>query len=101
MSEYIERREHEEFSKRMEDEHERLSKRITILEDITRQVSSLTTSVEKLACNMSHMLTEQQRQGMRLDALEQKPSKRYDTIVTVIITALASGIITYILSNIL
>lgn len=101
MEDFISRHEHEEFCKRMEDEHERLSKRITIIEDITRQVSSLTTSVEKLACNMSHMLTEQQRQGMRLDTLEQKPTKRYDTIVTVIITALLTGVITYILSNIL
>lgn len=70
----------------------RLNKQAAMVEDI----QSLSQSVALLANNMDAMLKEQQRQNERLQSLEQKPIKRWDsildTIVKVILTA-ALGVI--------
>ena len=48
-AEYISRSEHAEFCKRVDAEDERRNKRLELLEENTKQINSLTTSVEKLA----------------------------------------------------
>ena len=73
----ITRAEHEEFVKRMEDEDRRQNRRIEILEKSVQQFTSLTASVEKLALNMENMLKEQEAQGNRLEALEDRDSIFY------------------------
>ena len=64
---YLTRAEHEEYSKRMEDEHKRQNHRIGELEKATAQNQKLLISVEKLAINMENMQKEQQKQGERLE----------------------------------
>lgn len=99
----IERAEHEAFAELMKSENERLREennrqnhRIDVLENEVREVRSLATSVERLASNMEAMLKEQEKQGLRLAALEQKPAKRWDGIVDKfvagIVGALAAGL---------
>lgn len=70
----------------------RLNKQAAMVEDI----QSLSQSVALLANNMDAMLKEQQRQNERLQTLEQKPVKRWDsildTVIKVILTA-ALGVI--------
>jgi hypothetical protein len=95
MNDYIERREHDEFSKRMEDEHTRQSRRITILEETVRQIGALATSVEKLACNMEYMLTEQKRQGTRLETLESKDGEMWRKSVGYILSAIIGAVVCY------
>ena len=75
----ITRAEHEEFCRRMEsenqrlaDEDKRLGRRVSALEDTTKQMQALTTSVEKLAVNMENMIKIQAEQGNRIDELEQE-----------------------------
>ena len=46
-AEYISRSEHAEFCKRVDAEDERQNKRLELLEENTKQINSLTTSVEK------------------------------------------------------
>ena len=45
-AEYISRSEHEEFCKRIDAENGRQNKRLELLEGNTKQINSLTTSVE-------------------------------------------------------
>ena len=52
----ISRAEHEEFKLRLEEKNKRQDKRIELLEESTRRIELLTTSVEKLAVNMENML---------------------------------------------
>ena len=92
MAEYIERPEHEEMLKRMEEEHDRINQRLTLLEDTVRQFGSLTTSVERLAINMEHMVEEQKKQGRRLEALEEVPKKNWDALKYGILGAIATAI---------
>ena len=44
----IDRAEHLEFAKRMEDEHKRINHRLTDLEETVRQIGELTTSVHRV-----------------------------------------------------
>ena len=71
---------------------QRLNKQAKMVEDI----QSLSQSVALLASNMDAMLKEQQAQNARLQNLEQKPVKRFDsiidTVIKVILTA-ALGVI--------
>ena len=64
----ITRAEHNEFAKRMEEEHHRQNKRIGELEKIVEQNNQLLVSVERLAVSMENMQREQQAQGKRLEA---------------------------------
>jgi methyl-accepting chemotaxis protein len=59
----------------------RLDKQAKMVEDI----QSLSQSVALLASNMDAMLKEQKAQNTRLQTLEQKPVKRFDSILDTVI----------------
>lgn len=86
----ITRVEHEEFARRMEDEHQRISKRLSALEGKVDKTYELTVSVERLALNMSNMLKEQERQGQRLEALENRDGEAWRHVKYYVLTALLS-----------
>lgn len=99
--EYVSWDVHEEFSKRIEDENTRQNKRLEALEIAVKEMTRLTVAVEKMASSLENMAKEQERQGQRLEKLEEKPAKRWDAVITGVIgaivgalgAALASGII--------
>lgn len=97
---YIPRKEHDEFCKRMEDENNRQNKRIGALEDTVRQISALTVSVEKLAVNMESMLKEQGKQGERLATLEGRDGDKWRTVTSHIIMAVVGAVLCYIFTHI-
>lgn len=84
--EYVGREEHAEFAKRIDDEQHRQNKRIDSLEQTVKEISSLATSVEKLANNMANMVKEQEKQGERLEALEGKDGEMWRTVVKYVLT---------------
>lgn len=92
----ITRAEHEEFVKRMEDEDRRQNRRIEILEESVQQFTSLTASVEKLALNMENMLKEQEAQGNRLEALEDRDGEKWRTMISYVGTTVIGILIGYI-----
>lgn len=84
--EYVGREEHSEFAKRIDDEEKRQNKRIDVLEQTVKEISSLVSSVEKLASNMENMVKEQEKQGKRLEALEGKDGEMWRTVVKYVLT---------------
>ena len=68
----IDRAEHEEFRRRMEDEHKRISHRLSDLEETVRQIGELTTSVHSLAQSVEQLVRGQNRQEQRLEELENR-----------------------------
>lgn len=92
----ITRAEHEEFVKRMEDEDRRQNRRIEILEESVQQFTSLTASVEKLALNMENMLKEQEAQGKRLEALEDRDGEKWRAMISYVGTTIIGILIGYI-----
>lgn len=98
MSEYIGRAEHEEFVKRMEDEHNRMNKRLMKVEDEVGQITKLTLSVEKLAIGVGNMVEEQKKQGERLEKLEDVPADNWRTLKVGFLSALAGALGTGLIS---
>lgn len=100
MEEYIGRAEHEEFAKRMEDEHHRLSKRIEGITGEVKEIGKIAKSVDTLALNMEMMLQELQKQGKRLETLESRDGEKWRKAVEYVIMALLGAVVGYI-TNIL
>ena len=90
MDDYISRREHEEFVRRVEDEEHRQNVRIGNLENQTQTIQSLAMSVDRLATSMDRMAQEQAEQGERLKALEQEPAESWKSIKKTAWTTIAS-----------
>ena len=95
--EYITRAEHNEYSKRMEKEHEGQNARISALEKAVESIQQITINVERLAISMENMTKELERQGKRLDTIEETPKKRWETIVA----AILAGIVGFALNAII
>lgn len=91
---------HDEYARRMDDEHKRQNKRISDLEKKVEDIGDLTTSVSRIATSVEIMAKTQEKQGKRLEALEQKPAKRWESIVEKAILVIVTAFITYALSQI-
>ena len=95
----IGRDEHNEFAKRMEDEHHRLSKRITEISNEIKEISKIANAVNKLAINMEMMLKEQQDQGERLEKLEAVDGEKWRKAVGYLVTAVIGAVVGYVTKN--
>lgn len=96
----ITRAEHEEFRRRMEEEHNRVNKRLELLEENTERLNRLNTSIEKLAVNMESMLKEQVQQGKRLSVLENRDGEKWRSVVGYVITLVVGLAVGYIATSI-
>ena len=101
MDEPISRGEHEEFAKRIDAQEKRQDKRLEMLENTVREIGALTLSVQRLAQSLESMVEEQERQGRRLQALEDRDGEKWRKLMGYIATALTSGAVTLLLSQIL
>ena len=96
----ITRAEHEEFRRRMEEEHSRVNRRLEILEENTEKLNKLNTSIEKLAVNMESMLKEQVQQGKRLSVLENRDGEKWRSVVGYVITLIVGLAVGYIATSV-
>lgn len=96
----ITRAEHEEFRRRMEEEHSRVNRRLEMLEENTEKLNKLNTSIEKLAVNMESMLKEQVQQGKRLSVLENRDGEKWRSVVGYVITLIVGLAVGYIATSI-
>lgn len=101
MDEPITRAEHEEFSRRIEECDRRQDKRLELLEENVREIGALTTSVEKLAQSVESMVKEQERQGKRLEALENRDGEKWRKLMGYALSALVSGVVGFLVASIL
>lgn len=102
----ITRAEHEAFSKLMESENKRLSdennrqnRRLDILENNSKQLSTLATAVEKLALSIENMAKEQASQGERLETLESRDGEKWRQVTGYVITTLISLVLGYFFAH--
>lgn len=101
MGEPISRAEHEEFAKRIDAQEKRQDKRLEMLENTVREIGALTLSVQRLAQSLESMVEEQERQGRRLQALEDRDGEKWRKLMGYIATAITSGAVTLLLSQII
>ena len=90
MEDPITRAEHEEFKLRIEEENQRQNRRIDNLEENTKQLSSLTISVEKLAQSVQQMCRTQEQESRRLEQLEARDGAKWRHAVGYAATAVVS-----------
>ena len=105
----IDRAEHKEFERRMEvelkrlaDEDARQNKRLDKLEDnlnqvIIQQLTSLTTTIEKLNLSVSNLLKEQAELSKRVEKLESRDGDMWRSAVKYGLSAIIGGLITFAL----
>lgn len=96
----ISREEHEEFARRMEDEHKRINHRVGELEETVRQIGALTASVEKLALSVESMAKTQTRQGERLEELEGRDGEMWRKVTGYVVTAVIGIVVGFIFTQI-
>ena len=101
MDEPIPRAEHEEFARRIDAQEKRQDRRLELLEENVREIGALTVSVQKLAQSLQSMVKEQEQQGRRLQALESRDGEKWRKLMGYIATALTSGAVTLLLSQII
>lgn len=100
MDEYITRPEHEEFAKRMQDEHKRFSHRLTDAEKIVERIYALTASVERLTASIEAMTREQREHQERLEALENRDGETWRKVKWYILTLAIGAVAGVIFSQI-
>ena len=96
---YVSLEVHTEFAKRIEAEDNRQNKRLEVLEQGQIQISKLISSVEVLAANVENMTKELNKQGIKLEEIEGKPAKRWETVISCFITGLIGAAIAYFVSH--
>lgn len=106
--EFLTRREHEEFARRMEsenarikDENDRQNKRIGVVEETVKEFNKLAMQIERIAVSIQQMTEEISKQGARLEQIESKPAKRWDALIGGIIGAAAAAVGAAIMAGII
>lgn len=89
-----------EVTKRIDQENDRQNNRLKKLEDDMGVLYKLSASIEKLAISMEYLAKEVEKQGKQLNDLEMKPAKRYDLIITTLISGLLGALIGFLTSGI-
>lgn len=97
--EFVSRAEYDERLKRVDDENNRQNHRLDKLENLMERINDLTVAVKELATNMKLMQQEQERQGERLERLEDEPAEKWKTIVKTVITVIVSAVVTYMIAK--
>ena len=91
---------HDEYAKRMEDEHRRQNARISNLEETVKDISSLTTSVASLARSVEQMAKAQEKQGERLETLENRDGEMWRKVVGYVITFVVGAMLSFVFASI-
>ncbi len=100
MNSPITRAEHEEFRRRMEEEHNRQNKRIELLEEQTKQFTDIAISVKELALSVKQMAETQKEQGEKLEKLEERDGEMWRKVVGYIVTAIVGIVIGFVFKQI-
>ena len=83
--------------KEVVDANEVMLQRLNKQEKLIDDIQQLSTSVAILANNMKSLLEEQQRQNIRLEELERRPARRWDSIVDKILMVIVGALLGFIL----
>ena len=90
---------HDEFARRMDDEHKRQNRRISDLETKVEDIGDLTASVASLAKSVEQMAKAQEKQGARLEALEGRDGEMWRKVVGYAATFIVGAVLSYIFAQ--
>ena len=96
---YVTRIEFEERGKRIDDENRRQNHRLDKLEKIADQLTDMAASIKAMVVTMQSMQKEQERQGQRLEKIEEKPADNWNTLIKTALTVIVTAAVTWMLSK--
>lgn len=76
-------------------------RRIDALQEMSKSIQDLASSTAQIATETKALREDYAKADKRIETLESKPIKRYETFVTALLTGLATGIVGYLLALIL
>lgn len=85
---------------RIEESNKNAIKRLDNLERKIEDVCEITISIKELTMEIKQMREEVNKMEKRVEVLEEKPKKRWDTIINQIISLIVAGIMGFLLSRI-
>ena len=88
MAEFMSMELHEEYAKRMDDEHTRQNHRLANLEKAVEENRELLITVERIANSIENMQNEQKRQSEKLEELYSRDGNKWRKATDYILTAL-------------
>lgn len=77
----------------MEKELENLEKRVEKLENIFDTLNKMTVQIEKLALETKYSREDINKLITRVDTLEQRPVKKWDTAIASVLTGIIGAVI--------
>ena len=87
---------------------ENILQRLTAVEQAVKsaqhqidETKALINSIRDLASEVKHMREDVNKMQADIDTIKARPAKRYELIITTVITALTSGILGFVLSQII
>ena len=85
----------------METDDKELWERLTVVEQSTKSAHHRLDSLDRLTESVHILATETKREDVsditsRVDEIEKRPTKRYETVVGAIITVLVGAVIGYV-----
>jgi len=86
---------------RLEENVDVMGEEIVDLQDNQKQIEALAMSVNSLAIQVKRLVDDLCKTSSRLDALEGRPRKWLDTIISLALGAIIGGAIAYITGGIL
>ena len=75
--------------------------RIDNLEKLADSVHNIAMSTSQIATETKALREDYAKADERIEKLEEKPVKRYETVITAILTAICGGVVGYLLSLII
>lgn len=95
----ITRAEHNEFVKRIDEEHSRTNQRLKNLEEQTKQMTDIAVSVKELAISVKQMAETQKVQGEKLEQLESRDGEMWRKISSYVLTAIIGAVVCFLLTH--
>lgn len=92
----ITRAEHNEFVRRMNDEHARINHRVSELEKVVKKINDLTISISEMSISMKQMIEEIKTQGGRIEEIEARDGDMWRKVVGHVVTCAVGIVIGYI-----
>ena len=72
--------------------------RIDALQQMSKSIQDLALATTQIAAETKALREDYEKADKRIETLESKPIKRYETIITAILTAICGGLVGYLLS---
>lgn len=75
--------------------------RIDNLQEVSKNIKELAVSIAQIAVETKALREDHEKSIGRIEVLEDKPLKRWDTVATAFLTAIGSGVAGYLIATLL